>query len=122
MKAEAVTAERAAQVSQAKLMLFVQLAGDLEHLLGPQAAHYEEVRSLRDSFTSWAPWTIELPVWSELHEALTNGNGSGRAGVLADLVQTKDALKSVLSGAEAFVPPKLFGNIAEEVRRARSAV
>ncbi len=103
------TRVRDPKVSEARLRLYEQIATRLKDEIGVNG--YLGLRSVRDDFTSWAPWTITLPMWISAHNALNHNDEEFKQLLSATIL----ALRKVLNREEAAVPDQLFGDLSEDV-------
>lgn len=120
MTAQAVSDERAAEASGARLALYSEVLSRIREAW--VAGDYEAVWAIRDDLTRWAPWVISLPVWqvaSETLRALQDDTQSGASDQFTERLERGiRALSTVLEGGdERRMASDLLGDISADVEQ-----
>ncbi|MDB5071313.1 MAG: hypothetical protein JWM87_2424 [Candidatus Eremiobacteraeota bacterium] len=122
MTAQAVSEERAAEASGARLALYHEVLSRIRDAW--TASDYDQIWTVRDDLTRWAPWVISLPVWELASDTVRTTQEDSDESITARKAFNKrldlgiQSLATLLEGGdERGLPNDLLGDISADVEQ-----
>ena len=112
MPAEAVFTSRAGESSGIRLALYLDVLKRVSELIAKGAA--DDILSFRNELTAWSPRMVEFPVWQTAYKLRSSPHS--QAELIAELLNSIDAISAVLKRRAESVPTDMIGDISTDVR------